>query len=794
MAHLDSVHVLANPITTTQRTAPPPPRTGRRRRPDLRLTLAVAGVVVAAMLPLLRVIVPGQWLGESLFLTGLLLTAGHLAHARRVPAVAVSGIQLVLWAVFLTTVYLPDTGLVWVVPTPETVRQVPALFSSGMNEILVGSAPLEASEGLAFLLVAAVGLFAIALDHVVVTARMPLLAAVGVVAVWLVPAIAAPSDMDVWSFTFLAVAILYLLRAETRTREVAEPPSTPAADTGRRAGVGATAVGIGAIAVVVAIAVTPLLPTPTMRPGAAGLGVAATINPSLDLGEDLRRLNNVPVLYLRANSPLPPYLRVATLSTFDGSRWQPDRIRTLPLDSEYGFGELKVDESLRITEYRTTVDITNLASTWLPVSFPAVAVEGLDGQWEAMPFNRTVISSTSNTQGQAYEVISQLPRPTREQIRASSAGGTVLRDATYALPDVPMDTILQTALAVTTGAETDYDKLIALQGWFRGDEFTYSLQAPVADGFDGSGIAAISQFLEQKEGYCVHFASAFAVMARLLDMPARVVVGYLPGNGTGDLVDGQTQYEVTSDQLHAWPEVHFDGIGWVSFEPTKSLGTPTSFLPERVPAADDAGEDITEGAAAAEAPVPSAGPTDPALAPELEDQAGAGQAASRGVSLTTALTALGVLLALAIPGAVRDVVRRRRLAAAGRGDAAAAWLSVRETAVDLGIPVPASESPRAFGARLVADYDVPADAVALLVSAIERASYAPAGAVGAVGAASGRGSQPSSQRSDLAAAASAVQSGLLSGATRGRRLLAVMVPRSLVVRPGSAYAAARVPA
>ena len=62
------------------------------------------------------------------------------------------------------------------------------------------------------------------------------------------------------------------------------------------------------------------------------------------------------------------------------------------------------------------------------------------------------------------------------------------------------------------------------------------------------------QFLKVKRGYCVHFASAMAVMARTLDIPARVVVGFLPGtrgaNGT---------WTVSLRDAHAWPELYFQG-------------------------------------------------------------------------------------------------------------------------------------------------------------------------------------------------------------------------------------------
>ncbi|MCR2812733.1 DUF3488 and transglutaminase-like domain-containing protein [Microbacterium sp. zg.Y1084] len=763
------------------------------RRADLRLTVAVLGVVVAAIAPLVRVIEPGPGLLGAVLLATALLAAGYLARTRRVPAVAVTGLQAGLWALALTAVFFSDTALLGVIPTPETVREVPVVVSAGMNEIFVGAAPLDAGRALTFLLIAAAGLLTVVLDHVVVTARLPLLAAVGVVAVWLVPAIAVPRGVDLAAFALLAVTLLFLLRAETRTREVPAARAAPGRmqTPPQPAGVGATALGIGAIAVVVALTVTPLLPTPAPRSTAAGIGPANTIDPSLNLGSDLRQPASEPVLNVRTNAPVPPYLRVTTLSSFDGEQWQPDRIGALPFEDGTEIDEIEVDPALRVTAYRTTIEVTNLASAWLPVSFPAVEVAGLEGEWQWMPYNRTVVSQTTSSQGQSYEVVTHLPRPTREQIRATEAGGTALRDATSVLPDdQPLDVITRTAQEVTAGAENDYDRLIALQSWFRGPDFTYSLRAPVRYGFDGSGIDAIEGFLAERGGYCVHFASAFAVMARTLGMPSRIVVGYLPGTGNGRIIEGQTEYQVNSDQLHAWPEVHFDGIGWVPFEPTKSLGTPTSFLPERVGTPEDGGEDITEGLEPTAAPARPVEPINPDLAPDAADPGASGAATPQGLSLIVVLTLLGLLVLLSIPAVAREVRRRRRLAAAAGGDAAAAWLSVREAAVDLGIAVPASESPRAFGARLVAEHDAPEDAMDVLVAAIERQAYAPAasavvsgGRGDAAGGADGRG---------LAAAAASVHSALARSAARRRRALAVVAPRSLIVRPGSTYATDRV--
>ncbi|MFZ8518342.1 hypothetical protein ACO1MH_14515, partial [Staphylococcus aureus] len=88
-----------------------------------------------------------------------------------------------------------------------------------------------------------------------------------------------------------------------------------------------------------------------------------------------------------------------------------------------------------------------------------------------------------------------VPRPTLEQIRARSVGGSELGDAVRALPDNVPAIIGDTARSVTAGAQTPYDQLIALQSWFRGSQFRYSLDAPVEAGFDGAGMDAVARFL-----------------------------------------------------------------------------------------------------------------------------------------------------------------------------------------------------------------------------------------------------------------------------------------------------------
>ncbi len=92
--------------------------------------------------------------------------------------------------------------------------------------------------------------------------------------------------------------------------------------------------------------------------------------------------------------------------------------------------------------------------------------------------------------------------------------------------------------------------------------FTYTL-APGEYGRD-----AIDEFwLDRKLGFCEHFAAAFVVVMRALDVPARVVTGY---QGTDPApVDGF--WIVRQSNAHAWAEYWQPGVGWVRIDPTAAV-------------------------------------------------------------------------------------------------------------------------------------------------------------------------------------------------------------------------------
>ena len=74
-------------------------------------------------------------------------------------------------------------------------------------------------------------------------------------------------------------------------------------------------------------------------------------------------------------------------------------------------------------------------------------------------------------------------------------------------------------------------------------------------------------WFDRKQGFCEHIASAFVVLMRALDVPARVVTGYQ--GGELNPVDGY--WVVRQSDAHAWTEVWYEDRGWVRVDPTAAV-------------------------------------------------------------------------------------------------------------------------------------------------------------------------------------------------------------------------------
>ena len=103
---------------------------------------------------------------------------------------------------------------------------------------------------------------------------------------------------------------------------------------------------------------------------------------------------------------------------------------------------------------------------------------------------------------------------------------------------------------------TPESRLTALTHFFTDPGFQYTLKP---DYYDND----LDEFLfVKKTGYCEHFAAAYATLARALEIPARVVIGYQGGtyNEIGDF------WKVSQRDAHAWVEIGLNGV-WTRIDP-----------------------------------------------------------------------------------------------------------------------------------------------------------------------------------------------------------------------------------
>ncbi|MDH5424111.1 MAG: DUF3488 and transglutaminase-like domain-containing protein [Gammaproteobacteria bacterium] len=127
---------------------------------------------------------------------------------------------------------------------------------------------------------------------------------------------------------------------------------------------------------------------------------------------------------------------------------------------------------------------------------------------------------------------------------------------------------IELALSWKKQAQTPEDIINSALNYFSKQGFYYTLSPARLSRTD-----AVDQFLfETREGFCEHYASAFAVLMRAAGIPSRIVLGYLGGN----LNPINNVISVDQSMAHAWNEVWIDGKGWRRIDPTAAIS------PERV--------------------------------------------------------------------------------------------------------------------------------------------------------------------------------------------------------------------
>lgn len=114
-------------------------------------------------------------------------------------------------------------------------------------------------------------------------------------------------------------------------------------------------------------------------------------------------------------------------------------------------------------------------------------------------------------------------------------------------------------LEVTGGADTEVEKLFCIEQALGSMKYNAS-PGKMSEKVKDEKTFLDEFLLDKQEGYCIHFATAFVLLARAEGFSARYVQGFC--------VPAEKEVMVNSGMAHAWAEVYVEGKGWIPFEPT----------------------------------------------------------------------------------------------------------------------------------------------------------------------------------------------------------------------------------
>ena len=325
----------------------------------------------------------------------------------------------------------------------------------------------------------------------------------------------------------------------------------------------ARAGGGGSVPVPGALAGDAGKPSELSRPGSPSgptrvggyLGFANSLDTALR-----GKLSHAVVMRVRAERP--SYWVGETFDSWDGESWSASTSASRPLTQGSPLvlplapGSNPIGQADLQTFYiaSPTADLVFHAESAYQLWFPTSTVFYSD--------DGTLVSPIGLGRGAIYTVESVVNAATPSQL-SRAVTGLGLPPATqkrYTELPHPYPQAHALAQSVTAGATTTYGRVEALIAWI-GANTRYSTDIPALP----AGADTVNEFLfGNRVGFCEQISTSLAVMLRSLGIPAREVVGYVPGpyNPITDL------YEVRADDAHAWVQVWIPGFGWQSFDPT----------------------------------------------------------------------------------------------------------------------------------------------------------------------------------------------------------------------------------
>jgi protein-glutamine gamma-glutamyltransferase len=204
---------------------------------------------------------------------------------------------------------------------------------------------------------------------------------------------------------------------------------------------------------------------------------------------------------------------------------------------------------------------------------------------------------------------------------------------------------------------TPYAPMLALARRLRADsispyDFVQRVRARVMEGalydenVSGAGLPLERFLFDDRRGYCQHFSGAMALLLRMGGIPARVATGFSPGVFN----TRRKEFSVKDTDAHSWVEAWFEGLGWVTFDPTPSASPARSQQDDR-----------SSGASSFGPGPPVRGSNVPGDRPFEQGDLGATRAPATDEGFDWRVPLVGALLAVLLGVVVVRVTRAGRL-------------------------------------------------------------------------------------------------------------------------------------
>ncbi len=692
--------------------AAPAPRRARRDTMRLPAELALVALTVATALGFGRLFTDNSYQGPVL----LFAVASHglatVLRRRRVPVLLAAPISAIALVAVGSWVFYAATTRLWL-PTGETLEALRVDLSEALERFRAEQAPTEAVTGFVAVSAAVFWVVAFIADWAAWRLKAPFEATIPTGALFVFVSVLARGRSSAFATVLFFLAITTFLLLQRVSRQEASPAWVRADGTRGARALAGGGFAILVVALVAGAVVGPLLPGARSEPviDLRGMGndsgLRVTVSPLVDIRQRLVNQRDTPVFTVR--TPTRAYWRLTALDEFDGRVWRSskkfEKVDGNDLSSIRPAGG---DRVLVEQEY----EVSGLAQIWLPAAYEPtdVRVNGRDVRWEQE--TSTLIVDKETSDGLRYTVTSDVGRYTPEELdTAVQPAPADVRARFLDLPRglSPQVSALAEAIVNDAGATTPYRQALALQDYFR-NNYTYSTEIT-----GGQDIDRIEEFLtsDLRQGYCEQFAGAFAAMARTLGLPARVAVGFTPGDP--DATD-PSSYQVRGRHAHAWPEVYLAGYGWVLFEPTPGRGAPGATSYTNVEERQDS--DVAPGGVLETTTTTAVDPTattdtvpelptdiDPATLDEFGEGGTSSTTSEDGVRGTTGrlgMVLIGLVVAYLLAMVVGHQVlraRRRRAATTNARRVESAWVDAVDAVSLVGIRLTPSDTPAEFAAR-----------------------------------------------------------------------------------------------